>query len=106
MNSFLEKFFQQNPISKREGGLILVKDKKAERFVSLAGYIRVLKESLASFIEAICSGDYSLQNALQLILTDLKISFQLLRVNYIRCSLIGVSVEQFVCKQLTKITNG
>lgn len=48
LNSFLEKFFQQNPISKREGGLILVKDKKAERFVSLTGYIRVLKESLAS----------------------------------------------------------
>lgn len=33
-------------------------------------------------------------------------TFGLLRVNYIRCSLIGVSVEQFVYKQLAKITNG
>lgn len=130
LNTFLEKFFEQNPISQM--GLILVKDKKAERFVSLTGNTRVLKENLASLNEAICSGDFSLQNALQLALTNLKslpghvsrevivimsslstvdpgnifATFELLRAHNIRCSVIGVSAELFVCKQLAKITNG
>ncbi|VDN31186.1 unnamed protein product [Cylicostephanus goldi] len=128
--NFLDKFFEQNPIAQL--GLILVKDKKAERFVSLTGNVRTLKEHLNSINEAICSGDFSLQNALQLALTNLKSlpghvsrevivimsslstvdpgnifsTFELLRGHNIRCSVIGLGAELFVCKQLAKVTNG
>ncbi|KAL6727893.1 hypothetical protein Aduo_009731 [Ancylostoma duodenale] len=130
LSNFLDKFFEQNPIA--QIGLILVKDKKAERFVSLTGNVRALKENLNSINEAICSGDFSLQNALQLALTNLKSlpghvsreiivimsslstvdpgnifsTFEILRGHNIRCSVIGLSAELFVCKQLAKITNG
>ncbi|KAK6014020.1 Ssl1-like protein, partial [Ostertagia ostertagi] len=129
LNTFIDKFFEQNPISQL--GIIIVKDKKAERFVSLTGNVRALKDNLGSLNEAICSGDFSLQNALQLALTNLKSlpghvsrevvvimsslstvdpgnvfsTFELLRGHNIRCSVIGISAELFVCKQLAKITN-
>ncbi|KAE9417668.1 hypothetical protein Angca_008889, partial [Angiostrongylus cantonensis] len=130
INSFIDKFFEQNPIAQL--GLILAKDKKAERLVSLTGNIRALKESLSSLNEAICSGDFSLQNALQLATTNLKSlpghvsrevilvmsslstvdpgnifsTFEIIRGHNIRCSVIGLAAELFVCKQLVKITNG
>ncbi|ETN83854.1 hypothetical protein RB195_009698 [Necator americanus] len=130
VSNFLDRFFEQNPIA--QVGLILVKDKKAERFVSHTGNIRALKDSINSINEAICSGDFSLQNALQLALTNLKSlpghvsreiivimaslstvdpgnifsTFEILRGHNIRCSVIGLSAELFVCKQLAKITNG
>ncbi|KAK5968654.1 General transcription factor IIH subunit, partial [Trichostrongylus colubriformis] len=130
LNTFVDKFFEQNPISQL--GIIIVKDKKAERFVSLTGNTRALKDNLGSLNEAICSGDFSLQNALQLALINLKSlpghvsrevivimsslstvdpgnvfsTFEVLRGHNIRCSVIGISAELFVCKQLAKITNG
>ncbi|VDM63142.1 unnamed protein product [Angiostrongylus costaricensis] len=130
LNGFIDKFFEQNPIAQL--GLILAKDKKAERLVSLTGNIRALKESLSSLNEAICNGDFSLQNALQLATTNLKSlpghvsrevivvmsslstvdpgnifsTFEVIRGHNIRCSVIGLGAELFVCKQLVKITNG
>ncbi|KJH50510.1 transcription factor ssl1 [Dictyocaulus viviparus] len=43
LNNFIDKFFEQNPIAQL--GIILVKDKKAERFVSLTGRYDVVLDA-------------------------------------------------------------
>lgn len=98
VNDFLDKFFEQNPIA--QVGLIVCKDKRAERLVSLSGFafflssicycnallflslppvtcyflgnIRHLKDALDAIPEVQCVGDFSLQNCLRLGLTNLK----------------------------------
>ncbi|CAI4231135.1 unnamed protein product [Auanema sp. JU1783] len=130
IDNFLDKFFEQNPIA--QAGFIICKDKKADRFISLTGNIRTIKEQLATLNEASCSGDFSLQSSLQVALANLKelpghvsrevivlmasltsvdggsifSTFELLKAYNIRCSVIGLSAEIFVCKQLSKVTNG
>ena len=70
LDTFLDKYFEQNPIA--QIGVIVCKEKKAERIINLTGNIRQVKEQLATITEASCSGDFSLQNGLQLALVNLK----------------------------------
>uniref|UniRef100_A0A1I7X6L7 C2H2-type domain-containing protein n=1 Tax=Heterorhabditis bacteriophora TaxID=37862 RepID=A0A1I7X6L7_HETBA len=55
----------------------MIDDEEQKGYTWEAGYaegnIRTIKDSLASFNEAMCNGDFSLQNALQLALTNLKL---------------------------------
>ncbi|PAV67980.1 hypothetical protein WR25_23348 [Diploscapter pachys] len=127
LQQFLDTFFEQNPIA--QVGVILCRDKKAERYVSLTGNVRSIKESLSNVPEVSCCGDFSLQNCLDLALTNLKSlpghasrevivvmaslstvdagniygTFENLRQNRVRCSVIGLAAELFVCKQLAKV---
>lgn len=72
MEGFIEEFFDQNPISQL--GLISTRNKRAERVVELAGNGRKLLSTLQSQFSqpSQCSGEPSLQNALELALSSLK----------------------------------
>ncbi|CAJ0950037.1 unnamed protein product, partial [Mesorhabditis belari] len=130
VTQFLDKFFELNPIA--QVGLIVCKDRKAERIVPLTGNVRQLVTALTSINELQCMGDFSLQNALRLALTNLKdlpkhfsrevlvimssltsvdpgnifSTIENVQASAVRCSVIGLAAELFVCSQLAKLTKG
>lgn len=127
---FVEEFFDQNPIS--QFGLILLKDKRADKLSELAGcaqnHIKNIK-SLQSFTP---SGEPSLQNGLDLALetlkvipshasreivvimsslttcdpSDIHVTIDNLKQEGIRCSVVSLSAEIHVCRSLTEQTGG
>ncbi|CAJ0586361.1 unnamed protein product, partial [Mesorhabditis spiculigera] len=127
---FLNKFFEQNPMA--QVGIIMCKDRKAERLVPLTGNIRQICDTLGTINELQCVGDFSLQNALRLAYSNLKdlpahfsrevlvvmsaltsvdpgnifATVENLKTASIRCSVIGLSAEIFVCAQVAKLTKG
>ncbi|KAK0415241.1 hypothetical protein QR680_011845 [Steinernema hermaphroditum] len=130
LDNYVSKFFEQNPISQL--GIILVKDRKAEKFVSLTGNQRLLKEALASLTETGCEGEFSLQNGLRLAYNNLKdfpshcskeilvvassIStcdpsdilelFDSIKRENIKCFVVHMTGEMYVCKRLCAMTGG
>ncbi|MFH4975800.1 hypothetical protein AB6A40_002509 [Gnathostoma spinigerum] len=130
LNQFLDKFCEQNPIS--QVGIIICKDKRAEILVSLNGNMRCVKDALSTLTEQNCYGEFSLQNSLQLAMSSLKGypghasreiitimasmstcdpsnifgTIELLRRANIRCSVISLNAEVFVCKKLCMSTSG
>ncbi|KAM3723063.1 General transcription factor IIH subunit [Dirofilaria immitis] len=130
LNQFLDKFSEQNPIS--QVGIVVCKDKRAERLIPLTGNVRLVKESLSTITEAMCHGEFSLHNSLmatirslhsypghasrEVILVVASLStcdpssifgtFELLKRYHIRCSVISLSAEVFVFKKLCSITSG
>lgn len=130
INSFLDKFSEQNPIS--QIGIIVCKDKRADRLVPLTGNVRLLKEGLSTLTEISCRGEFSLHNCLYLAMKCLKDlpghasreiisivaslstcdpsnifgTFEILRRNNIRCSVVGLNAEVFVYKRLCTATSG
>ncbi|KAI1728965.1 ssl1-like domain-containing protein [Ditylenchus destructor] len=130
LGSFLDKFFEQNPLSQL--GLIACKDKRAERLHGFTSTPRVVKESLTRFKDAFCTGEFSLNSGLQLAMQSFQglpghsskeiilviaslatvdsgnvlTTFEQLKMRGIRCSVIGLSAETFVCKKLCSTTSG
>ncbi|TKR76736.1 hypothetical protein L596_017836 [Steinernema carpocapsae] len=130
LDNYVSKFFEQNPISQL--GIILVKDRKAEKFVNLTGNQRLLKEALASLTEAGCEGEFSLQNGLKLAYnnlkdfpnhcskeilvvassittcdpTDILELFEAIKKDSIKCSVVHMTGEMYVCKRLCAMTGG
>ncbi|VDK54557.1 unnamed protein product [Anisakis simplex] len=70
LSRFLEKFSEQNPIS--QIGVIICKDKRAERLIQLTGSIRAVRDVLSTINQASCHGEFSLQNGLLMALKNLK----------------------------------
>lgn len=127
---FVEEFFDQNPIS--QFGLILLKDKRADKLSELAGcaqkHIKTIK-TLKTFNP---SGEPSLQNGLDLALQTLKVipshasrevvvlmsslttcdpgdiseTIDNLKQEGIRCSVVSLSAEIHICRNLTEQTGG
>lgn len=130
ISSFLDKFFEQNPISQLT--VILCKDKRAERLVPFTSNVTLIKEALANLSDACCSGEFSLQSSLELAASGMKdmpghaskeiliimaslatvdasnvfTTFEVLKRSNVRCSVIGLSGELFVCKKLCSTTGG
>ncbi|VDK38948.1 unnamed protein product, partial [Gongylonema pulchrum] len=75
LNQFLDKFSEQNPIS--QVGIIICKDKRAERLIPLTGNVRLVKESLSTLSEALCHGEFSLHNGLMVAIRSLQYIDQL-----------------------------
>ncbi|XP_026414747.1 general transcription factor IIH subunit 2-like [Papaver somniferum] len=128
VEAFIREFFDQNPLS--HIGLVTIKDGVAQCLTDLGGspdsHIKALMGQL------ICSGDSSLQNALDLVegylcgipsyghrevlllysaLTtcdpgDVMETIKKCKRSKIRCSVIGLSAEVFVCKHLCQETVG
>uniref|UniRef100_A0A0K0G0C0 General transcription factor IIH subunit n=1 Tax=Strongyloides venezuelensis TaxID=75913 RepID=A0A0K0G0C0_STRVS len=61
---FVDKFFSQNPISQL--GVIVCRDKKAEKLCPLTGNPNKIKEAIKTIKRHDCRGEFSLQNAIQL----------------------------------------
>lgn len=125
---FIEEFFDQNPICQL--GIIVMKDKRAEKLSDLSGsarrHVRSLKELSVSQCEP------SLQNGLDLARQSLKMlpshasrevvvimsslttcdptdilsTIETLKKDGIRCSVVSLSAEIRVCRYLTEQTNG
>ncbi|KAL0268262.1 UNVERIFIED_CONTAM: hypothetical protein PYX00_010276 [Menopon gallinae] len=130
LESFVEEFFDQNPISQM--GLITMRNKRAEKLSDLAGNSKKHLKVLKNLAEVSCTGEPSLQNALELAAKSLKLlpthasrevliimanlttcdpgnindTVKAMKADSIRCSVIGLAAEVHVCRTLTKETGG
>lgn len=128
VETFIREFFDQNPLS--HVGLVTIKDGIAHCITELGGSPESHIKALMGKLE--CSGDASLQNALELVLGylnqipsyghrevlilysalstcdpgDLMETIQKCKKSKIRCSVIGLAAEMFVCKHLCQETGG
>lgn len=128
VEAFIREFFDQNPLS--QVSLVTIKDGVAHSLTDLGGSPESHIKALMGKLE--CSGDASLQNALDLVhgyLTqipsyghrevlilysalstcdpgDIMNTIQKCKDAKIRCSVIGLSAEIFICKHICQETGG
>lgn len=128
VEAFIREFFDQNPLSQL--GLVSVKDGVAQCLTELGGSPESHVKALMCKLE--CSGDSSLQNALDVVHDylkqipsyghrevlvlysalstcdpgDIMETIQKCKNSKIRCSVIGLSAELFICKHLCQETGG
>nr|TKS08222.1 basic transcription factor 2 family protein [Populus alba] len=128
VEAFIREFFDQNPLS--QIALVSIKDGVAYSLTELGGSPESHIKALMAKLE--CSGDSSLQNALELVheyldkipsygnrevlilysaLTtcdpgDIMETIQKCKKSKMRCSVIGLSAEMFICKHLCQETGG
>ncbi|OMO71229.1 von Willebrand factor, type A [Corchorus capsularis] len=128
VEAFIREFFDQNPLS--QVGLVTIKDGVAQCLTDLGGSPESHIKALMNKLE--CSGDSSLQNALDLVdgylnqipsyghrevlilysaLTtcdpgDIMETIKKCKKSKIRCSVIGLAAEMFICKHLCQETGG
>lgn len=128
LEAFIREFFDQNPLS--QIGLVILKDGVAHSLTDLGGspeaHIKALMGKLG------CSGDSSLQNGLDLVHDllnqtpsyghrevlilysalstcdpgDIMETIQRCKKSKIRCSVIGLSAELYICKYISEETGG
>ncbi|KAJ4845156.1 General transcription factor IIH subunit 2 [Turnera subulata] len=128
VEAFVREFFDQNPLS--QIGIVVIKDGLAHTLTELGGspesHIKALMGKLG------CSGDSSLQNALDLVHGyldqipsyghrevlvlysalstcdpgDIMDTIKKCKQSKLRCSVIGLSAEIFICKHLCQETGG
>ncbi|KAJ8768819.1 hypothetical protein K2173_023723 [Erythroxylum novogranatense] len=128
VEAFIREFFDQNPLSQM--ALVTIKDGVAHCLTELGGspeaHIKTLMGKLG------CSGDSSLQNALELVHGyldpipsyghrevlilysslstcdpgDIMETIQKCKQSKLRCSVIGLAAELFICKHLCQETGG
>ncbi|PRQ33677.1 putative transcription factor C2H2 family [Rosa chinensis] len=128
VEAFIREYFYQNPLS--QVGLVTIKDGVAHILTDLGGSPESHVKALMGKLE--CSGDASLQNALDLVQGylnqipsyghrevlimysalstcdpgDIMETIQKCKKSKIRCSVIGLSAEIFICKHLCQETGG
>ncbi|XP_050368595.1 general transcription factor IIH subunit 2 [Argentina anserina] len=128
VEAFIREYFYQNPLS--QVGLVTIKDGVAHILTDLGGSPESHVKALMGKLE--CSGDASLQNALDLVQGylnqipsyghrevlimysalstcdpgDIMETIQKCKKSKIRCSVIGLSAEIFICKHLCHETGG
>lgn len=128
VETFIREFFDQNPLS--HVGLVTTKDGVASCLTDLGGSPEAHIKSLMGKLE--CSGDASLQNALDLVHSnlnqipsyghrevlilysalstcdpgDIMETIQNCKKGKMRCSVIGLAAEMFICKHLCQETGG
>lgn len=128
VEAFIREFFDQNPLS--QIGLVTLKDGVAHCLTDLGGspesHIKALMGKLG------CSGDASIQNGLELVHDflchipsyghrevlilysalstcdpgDVLETIQKCKISKIRCSVVGLSAELYICKYLCQETGG
>ncbi|XP_043700612.1 general transcription factor IIH subunit 2-like [Telopea speciosissima] len=128
VEAFIREFFDQNPLS--HIGLVTIKDGVAQCLTDLGGSPESHVKALMGKLE--CSGDSSLQNALDLVHGylnqipsyghrevlilysalstcdpgDVMETIQKCKKSKIRCSVVGLSAEIYICKHLCQETGG
>lgn len=128
VEAFVREFFDQNPLS--QIGLVVIKEGVAHSLTDIGGSPESHIKALISKLE--CSGDASLQNALELVHGylnqvpsyghrevlflysalstcdpgDIMETIQKCKDSKIRCSIVGLSAEMFICKHICKETGG
>ena len=128
VEAFIREFFDHNPLS--QIGLVMLKDGVAHCLTDLGGSPEAHIKAVMGKLE--CSGDASLQNGLELVHDllnqipsyghrevlilysalntcdpgDIMETIQKCKKSKIRCSVIGLSAELFICKHLCQETGG
>lgn len=128
VEAFVREFFDQNPLSQL--GIVIIKNGVAHRLTDLSGSPESHIKALGNNLE--CSGDSSLQNALDLahgylsqipsyghreVLVlysalstcdpgDIMESIKKCKDSKMRCSVVGLSAEIYICKHLCEETGG
>jgi transcription initiation factor TFIIH subunit 2 len=128
VEAFIREFFDQNPLS--QIGLVSIKNGVAHTLTDLGGSPETHIKALMGKLEAL--GDSSLQNALELVHEhlnqvpsyghrevlilysalctcdpgDIMETIQKCKKSKLRCSVIGLSAEMFICKHLCQETGG
>ncbi|GAB4857500.1 General transcription factor IIH subunit 2, variant 2 [Ancistrocladus abbreviatus] len=128
VEAFIREFFDQNPFS--QIGLVIVKDGIDYCLTDLGGSPEAHIKSLMSKLE--CSGDASLQNALELVdgylnqipsyghrevlivysafctcdPGDIMETIQKCKKSKIRCLIVGLAAEMFICKHFCQEAGG
>ncbi|KAJ7976585.1 General transcription factor IIH subunit [Quillaja saponaria] len=128
VEAFIREFFDQNPLS--QVGLVTIKDGISHCLTDLGGSPESHVKALMGKLE--CSGESSLQNALELVHGylnqipsyghrevlilysalstcdpgDIMETIQKCKMSKIRCSVIGLSAEMYICKHLCQETGG
>ncbi|KAL3518354.1 hypothetical protein ACH5RR_020943 [Cinchona calisaya] len=128
VEAFIREFFDQNPLS--QIGLVKLKDGVAQCLTDLGGSPESHIKALMGKLE--CSGDASLQNGLDLVHDllnqipsyghrevlilysalstcdpgDIMETIQKCKKAKIRCSIVGLSAELYICKYLCQETGG
>ncbi|XP_071939932.1 general transcription factor IIH subunit 2-like isoform X2 [Coffea arabica] len=128
VEAFIREFFDQNPLS--QIGLVTLKDGVAQCLTDLGGSPESHIKALMGKLE--CSGDSSLQNGLDLVHDllnqipsyghrevlilysalstcdpgDIMETIQKCKGAKIRCSIVGLSAELYICKYLCQETGG
>ncbi|XP_038874497.1 general transcription factor IIH subunit 2 isoform X2 [Benincasa hispida] len=128
VEAFVREFFDQNPLS--QIGLVTIKDGVAHCLTDLGGSPESHVKALMGKLE--CSGDASLQNGLELVHGflnqipsyghrevlilysalnscdpgDIMETVQKCKTSKIRCSVIGLTAEIFICRHLCQETGG
>ncbi|KAJ6835088.1 putative general transcription factor IIH subunit 2 [Iris pallida] len=126
--AFIREFFDQNPLS--HIGLVTIKDGVAQCLAELGGSPDSKIKALMGKLE--CSGEASLQNSLELVHGylsqipsyghrevvilysalntcdpgDIMETIKKCKIAKIRCSVVGLSAEIFICKYLCEETGG
>ncbi|CAH1119166.1 unnamed protein product [Phaedon cochleariae] len=127
---FLDEFFDQNPISQL--GVIIMHNKRAEKISDLAGNCRKHIKLINNLNRTSLVGEPSLQNGLEMALSSLKLlpshasreilvimgslttcdpgdilnTIDNMKIEGVRCSIIGLAAEVHVCRLLANQTNG
>lgn len=126
--AFIKEFFDQNPLS--HISLVTIKDGISQCLTELSGNPESQIKSLMGKLE--CSGDSSLQNALELVHgylsqipsyghrevlilysslstcdpNDIMVTIEKCKKAKIRCSVIGLAAEIYICRYLCEETGG
>ena len=126
--AFIREFFDQNPLS--HVGIVTIKDGISHRLTDIGGSPESQISALMGKLE--CSGDSSLQNALELVHGylnqipsyghkevlilysalntcdpgDIMETIDRCKKSKVRCSVIGLAAEIFICKHLCEETGG
>ncbi|OQR79357.1 general transcription factor IIH subunit 2-like [Tropilaelaps mercedesae] len=128
MESFVERFYDENPISQM--AIVATSNKRAEKISDLSGNPIKHKEGLLKLKDRLPIGEPSLQNSINMAAnvlqhmpahssreiiiilgslttcdpTDIGETISEAKKLGLRCSVIGLAAEVHVCRQLTKIT--
>ncbi|XP_076248547.1 general transcription factor IIH subunit 2 Ssl1 isoform X2 [Calliopsis andreniformis] len=130
LEDFIEEFFYQNPISQL--GVIVTRNKRAEKISELAGNSKKHVKEIQAMQQIQPAGEPSLQNSLELALKSLRLlpshaskeilivigalttcdpgdineTIQSMKADCIRCSVIGLAAELYICKRMATASGG
>lgn len=130
LEDFIEEFFYQNPISQL--GIIITRNKRAEKISDLTGNSKKHIKELRALQQTAITGEPSLQNSVELAVKSLKLlpshaskeiliilgalttcdpgdineTIQSMKTDSIRCSVIGLAAELYICKRMATKTGG
>ncbi|XP_003737828.1 general transcription factor IIH subunit 2 [Galendromus occidentalis] len=130
LDDFVDRFYDENPISQL--AIIATCNKRAEKISDLSGNPLKHKEGLAKIKDRLPTGEPSLQNSINMAAavlqhmpahssrevviilgslttcdpTDINETIEEAKKLGLRCSVIGLAAEVYVCRRLTEITGG